>query len=90
MKTYILFPPQVGSTELPVLAELVDDNSFLGISSLIGGDQQRLVNYRFVDHRFEVDKVLERARLTAGVGDSATIVTITHTKAAELPDAFAR
>jgi type IV secretion system protein TrbG len=90
VKTYILFPPQVGAVELPALAELVDDTSFLGLSSLIDGDSQRLVNYRFVDHRFEVDKVLERARLTAGVGDSATIVTITHAKAAAISDVFAR
>ncbi len=90
VKTTILFPPQVGSGELPALAELVDDNSFLGFASLFGGDAQRLVNYRFVDHRFEVDKVLERARLTAGVGDSAATITITHVRAAGLFDAFAR
>jgi type IV secretion system protein VirB9 len=90
VKTYILFPPQVGSAELPALAELVDDTSFLGLASLFSGEAQRLVNYRFVDHRFEVDKVLERARLTAGVGDSATTVTITHMRAVGLLDAFVR
>jgi P-type conjugative transfer protein TrbG len=90
VKTYILFPAEVGARELPALAELVDDNSFLGLASLIDGDAQRLVNYRFVDHRFEVDKVLDRARLTAGVGDSSTVITITHTKGAGLPDILAR
>ena len=43
------------------------------------------MNYRFADHRFEVDKVLERARLTAGVGDSATTVTITHMRSGGPP-----
>jgi type IV secretion system protein VirB9 len=80
-KTYILFPAQVGSTELPALVEIADDNSFLGIGSLIDGPTTRLVNYRFAEHRFEVDKVLKNARLTAGVGNSETTVTITRTKA---------
>ena len=79
VKTYILFPPQVGSTELPALVEIADDTSILGLDSLINGPVTRLVNYRFIEHRFEVDKVLTQARLTSGVGDSATIITITRT-----------
>ncbi len=90
VKTYILFPAEAGAGELPALAELVDDNSLFGLASLIDGDAQRLINYRFVDHRFEVDKVLDRARLTAGVGDSSAVITITHTKGAGLAELLAR
>ena len=71
----------LGTTELPALVEIADDNSFLGIGSLIDGPTTRLVNYRFVEHRFEVDKVLKNARLTAGVGSGETAVTITRTRA---------
>ena len=84
-KTYILFPSQVSSGELPALVEIGEDNSFWGqipgLGSLINGEPTRLVNYRFVEHRFEVDKVLTNARLSAGVGGGATTVTITKTKA---------
>ena len=83
-KTYILFPSQVSSGELPALVEIGEDNSFLGqigLGSLINGETTRLVNYRFVEHRFEVDKVLTNARLSAGVGGGATTVTIARTKA---------
>jgi type IV secretion system protein VirB9 len=80
IKTYIQFPPQVGSTELPALVEVADDNSFLQLDSLINGPTLRLVNYRYTDHRFEVDGVLERARLTAGVGDNAAVITIRRWK----------
>ncbi len=79
-KTYIQFPPEVGSSELPALVEIADDNSFLGIESFFNGPVTHLVNYRFIEHRFEVDKVLDNARLAAGAGDSATIVTITRSK----------
>jgi type IV secretion system protein VirB9 len=78
VKTYILFPAQVGSTELPSLVEIAEDNSFLGLDSFLNGPTVQLVNYRFVEHRFEVDKVLRRAKLTAGVGSSAATVTITR------------
>ena len=80
MKTYIQFPPQVGSSELPALVEIAGDDSFLGLDSLINGPTARLVNYRFVEHRFEVDKVLDHARLSSGVGDSATVISITRTR----------
>ena len=36
---------------------------------------------RFIEHRFEVDKVLTHAQLTAGAGSNAATVTITRTKA---------
>jgi type IV secretion system protein VirB9 len=80
VKTYILFPPEVGSTELPALVEIAEDASFLGLDSLFNGPTTRLVNYRFAEHRFEVDKVLTLARLTSGVGNSASSVTITRTR----------
>mgnify|MGYP005811454303 CR=1 FL=1 len=81
VKTYIVFPPNVGSKELPSLVEIGDDNSFLGLDSLFNGPSLQLVNYRFVDHRFEVDKVLRRARLTAGVGNGGESVTIARARA---------
>ncbi|ADP71005.1 P-type conjugative transfer protein TrbG [Rhodomicrobium vannielii ATCC 17100] len=80
VKTYILFPPEVGSSELPALVEIAEDASILGLDSLFNGPTTRLVNYRFVEHRFEVDKVLTLARLTSGVGNSASSVTITRTR----------
>jgi type IV secretion system protein VirB9 len=77
-KTYIVFPPRVGASELPALVEIAEDNSFLELDSLINGPTTRLVNYRFIDHRFEVDKVLKRARLVSGVGPNQTVITITR------------
>ncbi|MGC1586606.1 MAG: P-type conjugative transfer protein TrbG [Rhodomicrobium sp.] len=76
VKTYILFPPNVGSSELPALTEIEDDTSFLGLDSLFNGPTLKLVNYRFTEHRFEADKVLTHARLSAGVGSSARTVTL--------------
>ena len=76
VKTYILFPPNVGSSELPALTEIEDDTSLFGIDSFFNGPSLRLVTYRFTGHRFEADKVLTHARLSAGVGSSAQTVTI--------------
>ena len=80
LKTYVQFPAQVGAGELPALVEIGEDDSFLGLDSIISGPQIRLVNYRYTEHRFEVDKVLTKARLTAGVGDNATTIIITRSK----------
>ncbi|MGC2632434.1 MAG: P-type conjugative transfer protein TrbG [Rhodomicrobium sp.] len=76
VKTYILFPPNVGSSELPALTEIEDDTSLFGIDSFFNGPSLRLVTYRFTGHRFEADKVLTHARLSAGVGSSAQTITI--------------
>ena len=65
----------MSSGELPALVEIGEDNSFLGKSASTASSTEqttRLVNYRFVEHRFEVDKVLTNARLTAGVGGGAS------------------
>jgi type IV secretion system protein TrbG len=78
VKTYILFPASVGNGDLPALVGLADDNSFLGLDSLINGASTQVLNYRFVDHRFEVDKVIDRARLVSGGGDQQATVTITR------------
>ena len=43
----------------------------LRLDSLFNGPTLELVNYRFTEHRFEADKVLTHARLSAGVGSSA-------------------
>ena len=39
---YWSIPPQVSSPELPALAEIARDNSFLGLDSLINGPATRL------------------------------------------------
>jgi type IV secretion system protein VirB9 len=61
-KTYIQFPPGVAHGDLPALVALADDGG------LFTGPTKELVNYRYVNGRFEVDKVLERAALISGVG----------------------
>ena len=76
VKTYIEFSAATRHDALPVLLALAEDNSFLGLESLFNGPAPQLVNYRFVNNRFEVDKVLNRARLLSGVGGDRTQVTI--------------
>ncbi len=80
VKTFIVFPRNVGSGDLPVLIALAEDKSFLGLESLFYGPTADIVNYRFTDHQFEVDKVLDRARLISGTGDQQAAVTITRSR----------
>jgi P-type conjugative transfer protein TrbG len=61
-KTYIQFPAGVAHGDLPALVALADDGG------LFTGPTKELVNYRYVNGRFEVDKVLQRAALISGVG----------------------
>ena len=61
-KTYIQFPAGVAHGDLPALVALADDGG------LFTGPTKELVNYRYVNGRFEVDKILERAALISGVG----------------------
>ncbi len=65
-KTFIQFPPEVKSDDLPALVALSDD------------DQEQGVNYRLVGNAFVVDKVLQKAALIAGVGSDQTKVVLTH------------
>ncbi len=80
IKTYILFPRDIGGGELPALVALAEDHSFLGLDSLFNGETTQLVNYRFLGDRYEVDEVLERARLVSGIGSRQRVVTITRLK----------
>lgn len=61
-KTYIQFPRGVAHGDLPVLVALADDGGIFTEPS------KQLVNYRYVEGRFEVDRVLDRAALISGVG----------------------
>jgi P-type conjugative transfer protein TrbG len=69
-KTYIQFPAGVRHGDLPALVALGDD------SGLFSEPSKQLVNYRYVNGRFEVDKVLDRAALISGVGWDQLSVTI--------------
>jgi P-type conjugative transfer protein TrbG len=55
-KTYIQFPENAKNTEIPALVVLGP------------GNQEQLVNYRMVDDRYVVDKVIDKAALITGVG----------------------
>jgi type IV secretion system protein VirB9 len=67
-KTYIQFPRGVRHGDLPALVSLGDDGG------LFTEPSKQLVNYRYVNGRFEVDKVLDRAALISGVGwDQVTV-----------------
>jgi type IV secretion system protein TrbG len=71
-KTYIQFPHGVAHGDLPALVALADDGG------LFTEPSKQLVNYRYVNGRFEVDKVLERAALISGVGWDQVSVRITR------------
>ncbi len=71
-KTYIEFPAEIAHGDLPALVALGDDGG------LFTEPSQQLVNYRYVNHRFEVDKLLDRAALVSGVGWDQVTVKITR------------
>lgn len=55
-KTYIQFPETAKHSEAPALVILGP------------GNQEQLVNYRLIENRYVVDKVLDKAALITGVG----------------------
>jgi type IV secretion system protein VirB9 len=61
-KTYIQFPQGVAHSDLPALVALGSE------AGLFTEPSTQLINYRYVNGRFEVDKVLDRAALISGVG----------------------
>jgi type IV secretion system protein VirB9 len=65
-KTYIEFPPAVSYGDLPALVAL-------------DGKTEALVNYRFSNDRFVVDKLLRHAALIRGVGSQQQRVELTYT-----------
>jgi type IV secretion system protein VirB9 len=71
-KTYIQFPTGVKHGDLPALVALGDDGG------LFTEPSKQLVNYRYIDGSFEVDKILDRAALISGVGWDQATVTITR------------
>jgi type IV secretion system protein VirB9 len=68
-KTFIQMPSAVASGELPTLMGIDDNNNPM------------LVNYRFKDGYFIVDKILKKAMLVIGSDDSLEKVMITETEA---------
>jgi P-type conjugative transfer protein TrbG len=62
-KSYIVFPDAVKQQYLPVLF-------------IVDNEQPELVNYRFKDNHFVVDKVFDKALLVSGVGQSEQSVLI--------------
>ena len=71
-KTYIEFPASISHGDLPTLVALGDDGG------LFSGPTPRMINYRLVGNRFEVDSVLDHAALITGVGSDQERVEITH------------
>ena len=65
-KTYVQFPTAVTHDVLPALVALGTGNT------------ETLVNYRLVDDRFEIDKLLRHAALIRGVGRHQQRVEITY------------
>ena len=63
-KTIIEFPKNFGSSEAPALVALSTNN------------QTQLVNYRVQDNLFVVDKIIDKAALSSGVGKNQTKVEI--------------
>jgi type IV secretion system protein VirB9 len=55
-KTYIQFPEKSQNREIPALVILGE------------GNKEQLVNYRMVNDRFVVDKIIDKAALITGVG----------------------
>jgi type IV secretion system protein TrbG len=64
--TYIRFPPNISSRDMPALF-------------IQNGKQQELVNYRSKPPYFVVDKIFEQAVLITGVGSDQVKVVITRT-----------
>ena len=72
IKTCIEFPSSIGSSDLPALLLLGNDGGWFS------GPSEQIVNYRFVNRRFELDRLVDRAVLVAGVGSSQERVEITR------------
>lgn len=68
-KTYIQFPSANFSSEAPALIAL-------GKSGIFSSPEEQLVNYHVIGDKYVVDKVLEKAALILGVGNSQTKVVI--------------
>lgn len=71
-KTYIEFPPSIGSDTAPALVALDDDGGWFSRPT------EQMVNYRMQGDRYIVDRVLDHAALVSGVGGSQTRVVITR------------
>lgn len=70
-KTYIMLPPSSKADEIPVLVILTPDG------------KEQLVNSRFINGWYEVDRLFDRAALILGVGSDQRKVTITNNSRAK-------
>lgn len=71
ISVYIQMPVDVSSRSLPGLCVMVDGAS--------GSDKRcEMVNFRYNEHFYIVDKLFEQARLINGYGDTMQTVTIKH------------
>ena len=66
--------PGVRHGELPALVALAGDGG------LFTEPNKQLVNYRYVNGRFEVDRILDRAALISGVGWDQVEVKIARSR----------
>lgn len=71
-KTCIQFPASIDSADLPALLLLGNDGGWFT------GPSEQIVQYRYVKGRFELDRLVDRAVLVAGVGRSQERVEITR------------
>ncbi|MBP9742405.1 MAG: P-type conjugative transfer protein TrbG [Burkholderiales bacterium] len=71
ISVYIQMPMEVSSRSLPGLCVMLDGAS--------GSDNRcEMVNFRYNEHFYIVDKLFEQARLINGYGDNIQTVTIKH------------
>ena len=68
ISVYIQLPDGVSSRSLPGICIVPDDDS--------GSDKCEMVNFRYNEHFYIVDKLFNKAKLINGFGDHAQIVTI--------------
>lgn len=71
-KTCIEFPSSIGSDSLPALVALGNDGGWFSDPSKI------IINFRYVNRRFIVDQMLDRAELVNGVNGNRERVKITR------------
>jgi type IV secretion system protein VirB9 len=61
-------PGTLDSSEAPALL-ILDENK-----------QEKLVNYRIVDHRYIIDQLFDRAALVSGVGKKGSRIDIARSR----------
>jgi P-type conjugative transfer protein TrbG len=69
-KTCVEFASDIGSKPLPALVALGNDGGWFS------GPTPQIVNFRYVNRRFEIDEALDRFELISGVGSNQEKVEI--------------